>query len=227
MEPDQWEQLLRTARELQEWFPEGVAFIGGLATYAHVYADEETRNLWAASHDGDFMITLADLSDLRDIEALSANRRLGKQQFVKNGFEFDVYVETQHDLPVPVEEVIASSVVKCDLRIACSEHLLILKAEALIDRSGSAKGNKDEDDILRILLTIKDPEVENLWRLSDAHIEAIDRCVNSDAPVRLASGNLHQARQIRSRVQTAWKIVRNLARADERDPGNGGTTFDP
>jgi len=35
------------------------------------------------------------------------HRRGGKQPFSRNGFEFDVYVEGQHNLPVPADEAVA------------------------------------------------------------------------------------------------------------------------
>src|ERR1700737_3387848 len=104
MDDSEWQELLKSVAEIQQWFPDGVAFIGGIAGFAHLAANETTSKFAGRSHDADFMIRLADMADLRDIEVLTPNRRLGKQQFVKNGFEFDVYGEGQHDLPVPADE---------------------------------------------------------------------------------------------------------------------------
>ena len=83
MDDSEWQELLKSVAEIQQWFPDGVAFIGGIAVYAHLSGNQTTAKFAAMSHDADFMIRLADMADLRDIEVLTPNRRLGKQQFVK------------------------------------------------------------------------------------------------------------------------------------------------
>lgn len=52
---------------------------------------------------------------------------------------------------MPADEVIAWLQMKHGLRVACPEHLLILKLVAYEDRAGSPKGIKDEDDLVCIL----------------------------------------------------------------------------
>ncbi len=200
MTEEEWQALLATVDEIQEWFPEGVAFIGGIAVYAHAIAKEETARYAAKSHDADFMIMLPEFVDLRDIEALTPNRRLGKQQFVKNGFEFDVYVEGQNDLPVPTAEALVSSEKRAGLRVACCEHLLVLKAAALLDRRGSAKGDKDEEDIVRIMLAADAFDGEKLSRLTDVYVAEIEKAVAGDAVLRLAAGNKHLAKALRTQA---------------------------
>ena len=212
MTNEQWGKLLEAVSEIQERFPDGVAFIGGIAVYAHASADEETADMAAQSHDADFMILLPDFVDLRDIEALTPNRALGKQQFVKSGFEFDVYVEGQHDLAIPAAEAIAESMTRSGLRVACPEHLLVLKAKAMRDRRGSPKGDKDEDDIVRILLVADGIEPSRLTRLTDEMIEDLEVAVSGDAPMRLARGNDHRARPIRERAKAALDEVREAHR---------------
>lgn len=212
MTEDQWESLLSAVSEIQEWFPEGVVFIGGIAVYAHAMSNTETAEMAAQSHDADFMILLPDFVDLRDIEALTPNRRLGKQQFVKNGFEFDVYVEGQHDLAIPAGEAVAESVVRSDLRVACPEHLLVLKAKAMRDRKGSPKGDKDEDDIVRILLVANDVDPSRLTRLTDEMLEDLDMAVSGDAPLRLTKGNSHRARPLREKAKARLDEVREAHR---------------
>lgn len=212
MTNEQWERLLEAVSEIQEWFPEGVVFIGGIAVYAHAADDEETADMAAQSHDADFMILLPDFVDLRDIEALTPNRGLDKQMFLKNGFEFDVYVEGQHDLAIPAAEAVAESMTKSGLRVACPEHLLVLKAKAMRDRKGSPKGDKDEDDIVRILLVANGIEASRLTRLTDEMIEDLELAVSGDAPTRLARGNDHKARPIRQRAKAVLDEVREAHR---------------
>lgn len=53
-------------------------------------------------------------------------------------------MEGQHDLAVPYEGMAAHSELRLGIRVACLEHLLILKLRAFLDRRGSAKGDKDE-----------------------------------------------------------------------------------
>jgi hypothetical protein len=208
MDPKEWKRLLEAVDDIQEWFPDGIAFIGGIAVYAHVMAAAaEIAKFAAMSHDADFMILLPDFADLRDIEVLTPNRRLGKQQFSKAGFEFDVYVEGQHDLPVPADEVIAWSQIKQNLRIACPEHLLILKLKAYEDRRGTGKGSKDEDDIIRLLLVAEHWRSDGLTRLTDDMLDHLKRIASGDSPARLTGGNLHEARAVRERAQRSLASI--------------------
>jgi hypothetical protein len=209
MDDNEWKRLLGAAREIQEWFPEGVAFIGGVAVYAHAASRAETAKFAGMSHDADFMILLPDFADLRDIEVLTPNRRLGKQQFSKDGFEFDVYVEGQHDLPVPAAEAVAWSQTRSELRVACPEHLLVLKLKAYEDRKGTGKGSKDEDDVVRLLLVGEGWRKDCLIRLTDKMLGDLKRIVSGDAPTRLAQGNLHEAKAIRARARESLDAVRN------------------
>lgn len=212
MRPETWRSLLDAVAEIQEWFPEGIVFIGGIAVYAHATSDPDNAEFAAQSHDADFMILLPDFVDLRDIEALTPNRRLGKQQFVKNGFEFDVYVESQHGLAIPAGEAVAESVMRAGLRVACPEHLLILKAKAMRDRKGSPKGDKDEDDVVRILLVATEAEASRLTRLTDEMLDDLEAAVGGDAPMRLATGNSHRAKSIRDKARSRLGDVREAHR---------------
>lgn len=108
------------------------------------------------SHDGDFYISLQDFGELRDIEEVTTNRRRGKHQIVKNGIDFDVYVERHNSLLVSHQDVERASVVIDDVRVASVEHLLLLKLDAYRNRRGSGKGEKDERDIIRLGYLLSD-----------------------------------------------------------------------
>jgi hypothetical protein len=132
---------------------------------------------------------------------------------VKIGFEFDVYVEGQHGLAVPTDEVVAWSVLKEGLRVASVEHLLILKLDAFASRKGSVKGAKDEDDIVRLLLS-GDPQHflasngrAGLARMTDDRLNMLKAVVKGDAIVRLHNGNLHRASQHRVILRSALDAI--------------------
>jgi hypothetical protein len=207
MNQAEWKALLAAVEEVQKWFPYGVAFIGGIAVFAHVMDRPDTAKYAGMSHDADFMIRSTDFADLRDIEVLTPNRRLSKQQFSKDGFEFDVYVEGQHNLPVPADEAVAWSVLKQGFRVVCAEHLLILKLKAYENRRGTGKGEKDEEDVIRILLAAKEWRRDGLTRMTDEMLEHLKRIVAGDAPTRLTSRNLHEARNVRDRARESLKLI--------------------
>ncbi|WP_313605328.1 hypothetical protein [Rhizobium sp.] len=210
MNDQDWEALLGAVDRFQELCPEGLVFIRGIAVYAYARSKEETAAFAAQSHDADFMITRSDFIELRDITMMTANKRLSKHQFVEAGFEFDVYVEGQTDLVVPVDEAVAYSEIRSGLRVACIEHLLILKAKALQDRKGTSKGNKDEDDMVRILLVAERIDGERLARLTEDALTEISRAVEGDAPLRLARGNSHLAKNLRSKARARLEDVKTV-----------------
>ena len=103
----------------------------------------------------------------------------------------DVYVQNHNGLKIPVEEILAEANKRASVNVACIEHLLALKAEAAISREGSAKGQKDRDDIFR-MLHLTAPEDLSAYRLkhvTDDHAKAIERAVAQDVALRLAGGN--------------------------------------
>jgi len=206
----EWKDLMKAVHEIQQWFPDEVAYIGGIAIYAHCMDRQETEYLAARSHDADLMILLSALMDLRDIEVLTSNRRLGKQQFIKHGIEFDVYVEGQHDLRVPADELISYSQIRHGLRVACLEHLLVLKLEAFAKRRGTEKGDKDEDDIVKMLIVGQDFSEERSRHLTSSMIDSLEQVTSGDAPVRIAKGNLHNAKILRHKAVSAAQTLRDI-----------------
>lgn len=148
VEQDEWAALWDGIRELSEFFP---VFIGGVAVYLQALAHKMDKRLIEFSHDGDFYISLADFSDLRDLEEITQNRRLHKHQLIKHGIEFDVYVENNNRLRVKYVDVMDGSQLVDSVRVASLEHLLVLKLDAYEARRGSAKGRKDERDLIRLM----------------------------------------------------------------------------
>lgn len=206
-------KLLGECRGLAELFPESVVFIGGIAVYLHAVNLDATRHFAEATHDADLYISLADMSDLRDIEEVTPNRRLGKSQIVKGGFEFDIYTERQSSLIVPYDEISARSIVYDKVRVASLELLFVLKLEAFLDRQGSEKGVKDAKDLLRLAVIGQkwrrgfDAEVVTPY-LRDAHLPLLDRVERGAAPMMMARGNAMQAKALRHDFAATAAAVR-------------------
>lgn len=192
-------EILIASRRIAEEYP-GVVFIGGVAVYLHAANTPRAREAAEASHDVDFMLSLADLSDLRHTDELVANRRLGKHQLIRGPVEFDVYVERQNSLAVPYDEAVAHADTYEGIRVAAIEHLLILKLNAYLDRSQSAKGDKDARDLVTISQVaggkVRRPLVEPYLR--EEHLQALETVANSPVFTYLSKGNAHRAKLLRT-----------------------------
>jgi hypothetical protein len=197
----EFNQFLATCSEIGSWFPEGIVYIDGIAIYIHAINHADVAPYAQATHDGDFYISLADMSDLRDLEEVTPNRRLSKHQIIKNGFEFDIYTERQSNLLVPFDVVQANAVQYGDLRVCGLTELFVLKLEAFRDRRQSAKGAKDVQDLYRLALLSKHLPFEAdqaAAYLDDGHFEAIAAAQKHPAVVAMAGGNAVLAKHIRS-----------------------------
>jgi hypothetical protein len=199
MEQAEWDDLWKTVVEVQHGFEPSVVFIGRVAVFAHTMDSKEFSEFYAFSHDADLMISVGEYTDLKDIEQITSNKNLSKSQFYKGGVEFDVYVEGQHKLPVPYDEVVSQSEMRNGVRVACLEHLVVLKIAAFKDRRGSAKGDKDEDDLIKILMLLSEREVSpaKAARVDDEMETLLELIVGSDSVTRVADGNLHLASILR------------------------------
>jgi hypothetical protein len=210
-----WHRLWAAVKAIAADYPEGIAFIGGIAVYLHATSVPTPNGFAEFSHDGDFYFPLRDFADLRDEYEVTSNRRLNKHQIIKDGFEFDVYVERQNDLAIPYQPLIAHSIVIEEIRAACLEHLLILKLDAAISRKGSAKGEKDQRDLIRILWLLGNRKGGVNTSLcvpymTNARVAAMQTAVNGPARLGLASGNSHLSKQIAAVAEKAvTQIVRD------------------
>lgn len=215
---DNWAQIIATVREWSRYFPDGLVAIGGMATYLHAQALADAR-LLEVSHDGDIYLSLADYSDLRDIEEVVHNNRLHKAQIEKRGVDYDLYIEHQSHLVVPFDDVVRHSVTINDIRCASLEHLLVLKLDAALDRAGSAKGEKDRRDVVRLVLLLENPQralVEAYWRPEfDAYLVHTGK---SRVFVEMAHGNTHDAAIWRRRYDQHLQALL-AAPSDSGTPG--------
>ncbi len=212
VEQEQWDALWRGICELSDYFPEGVVFIGGVAVYLHVRGAKVPEKWVEFSHDGDFYISLADFSDLRDIEEVTQNRRLSKYQIIKHGMEFDVYLEYRHSLRIPYANVHAASKIVENVRIAALEHLLLLKLAAYEDRRGSAKGRKDERDLIRIGHLLMRRPIHKDWvapYVNPVDINLLSKVVHSAEVAGLSTNPKHTA-ALRAELTKLISVLRPM-----------------
>jgi hypothetical protein len=210
--------LMATCAKVAARYPD-LIFIGGVAVYLHAVNHADTRVLAEATHDADLYISLADMADLRDDEQVTSNRRLSKSQFIKDGWEFDVYTERLAELIVPFDRVSAESIEYGGLRVASLAHLLVLKAEAACDRAGSAKGEKDIRDLFRIAAVAKtlpfDAKEASAF-LSDRHLDLLARAAKQHGhALGMAAGNAQAAKRLR---ENFGDMLGAIASADEPSP---------
>ena len=181
-------------------FQDDTVFIGGIAVYLHSVAAGLPPALVERSHDADLYISLPAYDDLRSIETVTSNPRLKKKQFIKYGMDFDVYLEHNNSLLVSYQDIFAGSGIIDGVRVASLEHLLLLKLMALAGRSGTPKGPKDERDVIRIVLLLKQYGVSRsrLERYFTAGMAQVLKNLSSSREfVTLTQGNFHEARALR------------------------------
>ena len=162
-----------------------------------------------ASHDADFMVSISDFGVLRDLEEVTSTPRLGKHQMSSGGVEFDVYVERHNRLLVPYDAVAAHSETVDGLRVACLEHLLVLKLEALKSRGHSRKGEKDRGDVVQLgLMAGRGVRLKLLEPyLRRDHVASLAQVAGSAVFYELCGGNAHAARKVRDSFSEFVEVV--------------------
>lgn len=191
-------QILASCAEIADELP-GAVFIGGVAIYLHVENSREINMEPETSHDVDFMVSMVDFGTLRDVQELTPNQRLGKYQMISEGVEYDIYVEHKNKLVVPYDEVFANAETYDGIKVACLEHLLVLKLEAFADRKESAKGKKDKRDIVAIGLMAGRKARRDLIEpyAAGEQVSVLRDIEKSRVFFDLAAGNAHTAKKIR------------------------------
>jgi hypothetical protein len=94
------------------------------------------------------------------------------------------------------------------LRVACLEHLLVLKLEAYSDRKASSKGQKDAKDIIRIGLCSYAQKKKFsaslcLAYLSNSHLALLQKIRKGPDFLSLAKGNAKFAKTMRDKFEKA------------------------
>jgi len=205
---DPFQHILNASADLAEDLP-GHVFIGGVAIYLHAINTPHADKWAESSHDSDLMMSLADFSDVRDTFEVTDNRRLGKHQIVYDSVAFDVYVERLNSLIVPYDDVFAAAVTYDTLRVACLEHLLLLKLEAHTDRAGSPKGEKDERDLVDIQILSGSKMDEGLVSpyLRDKHLLSLEKVARGRVFLDVCKGNVHAAKKMRKKFEAFARTI--------------------
>lgn len=210
-ENNEWDRIWSGLAELHEWFPEGMILIGGVAVWLHGQ-NKLDADLLETSHDADFLLSLVDYADLRDLEEVTANRRLNKHQIIKNGASFDIYVESHNNLAVPYDDAAQCAVEIDGYRVMALEHLIVLKCDAASDRTG-AKREKDLRDLQRMIILCDAPEADVFGpHLADEHIEVLTEAGRrGDLFQALAGGNQHRGAALRRAYNENLRAIRQSA----------------
>ena len=135
--------------------------IGGWAVY-----------LWTNSQkskDVDIIIEYGALDYLKKNYVLKKNDYLKKYEIVIDDVDVDIYLPYFSDLGIPVEEITKHKVKVRGIETLPPELLLILKQKAERDRRDSVKGQKDQVDILNLLVRL-----DINWKIYKEFLEMYD-----------------------------------------------------
>lgn len=190
-------------------FLEDTVLIGGIAVWLHSKTSADL--VPECTYDADLYVSLSAWAEMRDVYDTTANRRLNKHQAIVQGVEIDLYVEHHHGLRLDYATVVAQAISLEGVQVACLEHLLLLKIDALQARQGSAHGAKDRRDVAKILVLLSDqvPDQVVLHGQPD-DLAVVHQVLRSEAFADIAEGNAHQASALRRRAALflqAWDRV--------------------
>ena len=177
----------------------GVVFIGDVALHLHASESSSAGIVPEIHHDADFMISFSGYGDLKDMEEITYNPRRFKHQMIVDGVEFDVYVERLNRLIVPYDEIYAHADKIGKVRMACLEHLLVLKLEAFKSRKHTSKGEKDRRDLAKIgLLLGRKSRIDLIDPyMRDELAELMREVAKSSVFHDLCERNVHEAKRMR------------------------------
>lgn len=197
----EFERLISTCKALADEHPNDLVFIDDIAVSLHLANSPALSNYVETTHDGDFYISLVGLHELRESHDLVSNEQLRKHSITRGGFDFDVYGEYRSNLPVPYAQIFVGSESYDGIRVACVEHLFVLKLQALADRWGSAKGNKDIRDLARLSLINRTfrPKLVVPY-LQDEHRQLLGGLATNSEITGLTLGNAKEAKYVRKQL---------------------------
>jgi hypothetical protein len=177
-----------------------VVFIGGVAVYLHLIHRPLPDIEPDTSHDADFMVSFRDYGTLKDMVEITYNPYLAKHQMIDGGVELDMYVEHLNRLIVPYDEVFAHAIELDQTRVACLEHLFVLKLDAFRDRRESSKGEKDCRNIAAIGLLLGRKARRSLIEpyMSDEFFALLKDIAKSPAFFEIHSHNAHAAKKTKT-----------------------------
>jgi len=146
MEPQFWHNLVVEKsfvflQELRKHFQ--FVLIGGWAVYFYTNA--------LKSKDIDIIVEFEELEKLKMQFPLIKNERLRKYEIKAQGFDVDIYLPYFSQLGLPLDFVMAHTVLLKGFQLPKKEILLALKLLVYTKRKASLKGKKDMIDIISLL----------------------------------------------------------------------------
>lgn len=198
------EKIRQFLIEMTSAFGQEFITIGGWAIHAY--------GAHGKSLDGDAMVSYQVEGVLRDSYRVEKNPRMAKSQFIcEAGCDIDLYVEHQHRLPISFEEIQAHCQMHAGLQVPCPEHLLVLKVVALKARAHSAKGAKDQEDVLNLLALapITKPKVLETHLGLEPELRRMieDILAAPETAQRICGGNAAKAKTLRSKAKKNWEMA--------------------
>lgn len=118
--------------------------IGGWAVFLFSHA--------LKSKDIDLIIEYGELGRLREKYTVLKNDRLKKYEIKTGEFDVDIYLPHYSELGVDIGEIKKTIVAREGFKTPSIEILFLLKLNAWQNRRGSAKGQKDELDLLSMAI---------------------------------------------------------------------------
>lgn len=118
--------------------------IGGWAVYLY------SKSL--KSKDIDIIVDYEVLAKMKEMDEVFKNERLKKYEINTGHFDVDIYVPHYSDLGIKAEEIGNFVTNKEGFDVPALEVLFLMKLFAWHNRRGSAKGQKDELDILSLAI---------------------------------------------------------------------------
>jgi len=207
-----WAKVWTAVETLTQEHPEGTILIGGVAVFLHAAAAGPIFTV-EFTHDADMYVDLPSWSAIRNEHDATTNAALSKSQVIIGGIDVDIYVERKNRLRIAYEDLAMGAVDIQGKRVACLEHLLLLKLDAFADRGESKHGLKDQRDIAKLLVLLKNTRPHYVViQGTQQDIGLLDRVLRSAAFADLAGGNLRTASLLKQQagvfVERARKALR-------------------
>lgn len=105
------------------------------------------------SKDIDIIVDYEELAKMKEDYGVFKNDRLKKYEIKTGEFDIDIYLPHYSDLGIDVEKIAGLAVSREGFIVPPMEILLMLKLCAWRERKASAKGRKDELDILGLAVS--------------------------------------------------------------------------
>jgi hypothetical protein len=208
-------KLWKIVRDLIKISDGEIVFIGGIAVYLHAARRRAAKLPPETTHDVDAALSLVAAGSMRDELEVVPNPRLKKAQVKIGEIDVDLYVEYQNGLRFDYQELAQYATTARKLKIAALGHLLLLKIDAYLARSTSARGAKDRRDIAKILVLLADASKEQrdlvIGHAVTADLKVVAEVLKSSAFMEIAKHNAKIAAELRKRAQRAITVIQEEA----------------